>query len=78
MKKMVSISISTNILKEVDRTNTSGCSRSAFIEKVLWAHFRSEIGTADMLLVNANAEEMNREMEDVLRYRADVNEPLPE
>jgi hypothetical protein len=80
MKKKVSISISTTILKEVDRANAPGCSRSAFIEKVLWEHVRSEIGTRDKLLINANAEQLNREMEDVLQCQADVfaDEPSPQ
>jgi hypothetical protein len=79
MKKRVSISNSTKLLREIDRAIAAGGSRSVFIEEVLWDRLRREIGARDILLINANADCFNREMEDVLRYQADIfaNEPSP-
>ena len=72
--RVFSISISTNILKEADRTIAHRGSGSARVEELLWEHVRREIGTRDMALINANAEQLNREMEDVLRFQADLFE----
>jgi|WetSurMetagenome_2_1015567.scaffolds.fasta_scaffold443938_2 metal-responsive CopG/Arc/MetJ family transcriptional regulator len=76
MKKIISISIPTDLLLEIDRQIGPGSSRSAFIEKVLSDHLREvnrqAIQQRDMELINANADYLNREAEDVLRYQADV------
>lgn len=76
MKKRISISLSSEVLDEIDRQIGASGSRSAFIEKVLIDHFqklaREEIGQRDLILINANADQLNAEMEDVLRYQADI------
>jgi metal-responsive CopG/Arc/MetJ family transcriptional regulator len=76
MKKRISITLSTDLLSEIDRMIGSDGSRSAFIEKVLNDHFRNverqAIHQRDFELINANADYLNREMEDVLRYQADI------
>jgi metal-responsive CopG/Arc/MetJ family transcriptional regulator len=76
MKKRISITLSTDLLSEIDRLIGPNGSRSAFIEKVLSDHLRKlereEIGARDLILINANADRLNREMEEVLRYQADV------
>jgi metal-responsive CopG/Arc/MetJ family transcriptional regulator len=75
MKKTISITISTEVLAEIDRLIGASGSRSAFIEKVLSDHFRElerqAIQQRDFELINANADRLNREAEDVLRYQAD-------
>jgi len=78
MKKRTSITISTTLLAEIDRLIGAGGSRSAFIEKILSDHFRKlareEVDARDMILINAAADRLNTEMEDALRYRADIFE----
>jgi metal-responsive CopG/Arc/MetJ family transcriptional regulator len=76
MKRKISITISTDVLAKIDRLVGSTGSRSAFIEKVLSDHLqklaREEIHARDLILINANTDRLNREMEDVLRYQADI------
>ena len=80
MKKKISITISSDVLAEIDREIGAKGSRSAFVEKVLSDHFRKlereEIGARDLILINANADYLNREAEDVLRYQADIFDVL--
>ncbi len=76
MKLKTSITLSSDILAEVDRTAGSKASRSAFIENVLREYFkeriREELNARDVELINAHADYLNREMEDVLRYQAPI------
>jgi metal-responsive CopG/Arc/MetJ family transcriptional regulator len=76
MKKRISITLSTDLLLQIDRLIGASVSRSAFIEKVLKDHFqkieRQAIHQRDFELINANADRLNREAEDVLRYQADI------
>ncbi len=76
LKKKISITLSTDVLDKIDRLIGSDGSRSAFIEKVLKSHLqkleRQAIQQRDLELINANADYLNREMEDVLRYQADI------
>jgi metal-responsive CopG/Arc/MetJ family transcriptional regulator len=78
MKKRISITLSTDLLSEIDRLIGPNAYRSAFIEKVLSDHFRKlereAINQRDFELINANADRLNREMEDVLRDQADIFE----
>jgi metal-responsive CopG/Arc/MetJ family transcriptional regulator len=72
MKKKISITLSTDLLLKIDQLIGSDGSRSAFIEKVLNDHLRElerqAIHQRDFELINANADSLNREAEDVLRY----------
>jgi metal-responsive CopG/Arc/MetJ family transcriptional regulator len=76
MKEKTSITLSSDLLAEVDRKAGSAKSRSAFIEDVLREYFkeraRQAIHQRDLELINANADYLNREMEDVLRYQAPI------
>jgi metal-responsive CopG/Arc/MetJ family transcriptional regulator len=76
MKTKITITISTDLLLSIDRHIGSDGSRSAFIEQVLSDHLqklsREAIHQRDLELINANADYLNREAEDVLRYQADV------
>jgi len=80
VKKRISIILSTELLVQIDRQIGSGGSRSAFIEKVLSDHLRETerqaIHQRDFELINANADSLNREAEDALRYQADIFEIL--
>lgn len=70
MKAKTSITLSLPLLVQIDRLIGERASRSAYIEKVLSDHLRGmerqAIQQRDLELINANADYLNREMEDVL------------
>ena len=74
MKAKTSITLSVPLLVEIDKLIGQGASRSAFIEKVLREHLRDEVRHAiqmrDKELIDAAADRLNEEAEDVLRYQA--------
>jgi metal-responsive CopG/Arc/MetJ family transcriptional regulator len=76
MKAKTSISLSTEVLAEIDRCAGSTASRSAFIEAVMREYLKEKarrvINERDLQILNANADYFNREMEDVLRYQAPI------
>jgi metal-responsive CopG/Arc/MetJ family transcriptional regulator len=77
MKEKTSITLSSDLLAEVDKTAGSAGSRSAFIEGVLREYFKEKVRQAihrrDAELINANADYLNREAMDVLRYQAPID-----
>jgi metal-responsive CopG/Arc/MetJ family transcriptional regulator len=77
MKEKTSITLSSDVLAQVDRNAGTRASRSAFIEGVLREYFkvkvREAINARDLELINANADYLNREMEDVLKYQAPLD-----
>jgi metal-responsive CopG/Arc/MetJ family transcriptional regulator len=76
MKEKTSITLSSDLLAEVDKKAGATKSRSAFIEKVLRDHSRDEarrtVYERELQILNENADYFNREMEDVLRYQAPI------
>ena len=76
MKEKTSITLSSDLLAEVDRNAGAAASRSAFIEGILREYFKEKVRRAiyerDLELINDNADYFNREMEDVLRYQAPI------
>ena len=70
MKAKTSITLSLPLLVQIDRLIGERASRSAFIEKVLRDHLRETewqaIQQRDLELINANADALNAEVEDVL------------
>jgi metal-responsive CopG/Arc/MetJ family transcriptional regulator len=74
MKEKTSITLSKEVLAGVDRIVGSKRSRSAFIEAVLTQYLRrrarSQVEARDLELINQAADELNAEVEDVLRYQA--------
>ena len=74
MKEKTSITLSKDVLKDVDRLAGSKHSRSAFIERVLRRYLRQRARAAlqarDIERINRAAERLNREAEDVLDYQA--------
>ena len=76
MKAKTSITLSSDILAEIDRNARPRSSRSAFIEGVIREYFKEKVRRAiyerDLQILNANADYFNREMEDVLRYQAPI------
>ena len=76
MKQKTSITLSSDLLKEIDRLAGSKASRSGFIEEVLRnylkARVREAINARDAELINAHADYLNSEMEEVLQYQAPI------
>jgi len=77
MKEKTSITLSSDLLADVDKSAGAAKSRSAFIEGVLREYFKEKIRQAihqrDIELINANADYLNREAMDVLRYQAPID-----
>ncbi len=76
MKQKISITLSSDLVKEVDRTAGRNGSRSEFIENLVREYFKAKVreslNARDAELINRHADYLNREMEDVLRYRAPI------
>ena len=74
MKEKTSITLSKEVLSGIDRIVGSKQSRSAFIEAVLRQYLRrqarAQVEARDLELINQAADELNDEVEDVLRYQA--------
>ena len=74
MKEKTSITLSKEVLTGIDRVAGSKQSRSAFIEAVLQQYLRqrarAQVEARDLELINRAADELNVEVEDVLRYQA--------
>jgi metal-responsive CopG/Arc/MetJ family transcriptional regulator len=74
MKEKTSITLSKEVLTGIDRIAGSKQSRSAFIEAVLVQYLRRQararVEARDLELINKAADELNAEVEDVLRYQA--------
>ena len=73
MKEKTSITLSSDVLAKVDRLAGTKLSRSAFIESVLRTYFRErarrKIHARDLERINAAADRLNTEAEDVLTYQ---------
>jgi metal-responsive CopG/Arc/MetJ family transcriptional regulator len=74
MKEKTSITLSSDLLAEVDRLAGPKQSRSAFIERVLRNFMRQRARAAihdrDRDRINRAADRLNREAADVLEYQA--------
>jgi metal-responsive CopG/Arc/MetJ family transcriptional regulator len=80
MKAKTSVTLSKEILRDIDRMAGPRQSRSAFIERVLHEHLRSleraQTEARELELLNRAADELVPELEDVLRYQANPDELL--
>jgi metal-responsive CopG/Arc/MetJ family transcriptional regulator len=76
MKEKTSITLSSDILAQVDRNAGTKASRSAFIEGVLREYFkvkvREAINARDLELINANIDYLNRESQDLDAYQSPI------
>jgi len=76
MKQKTSITLSEDVLTEVDRNAGSDTSRSEFIEMVLREYFNAKVRAAinqrDLELINANIDVLSREALDTLSYQAPI------
>ena len=76
MKEKTSITLSSDILTEVDRSAGSKASRSAFIENVLRDYFKAKVREAinarDLDLINAHSDYLARESREFDEYQAPI------
>jgi len=76
MKEKTSITLSSDILIEVDRNAGSKTSRSAFIEGVLREYFKAKVREAiharDLELINAHTDYLTREARELDEYQAPI------
>jgi metal-responsive CopG/Arc/MetJ family transcriptional regulator len=74
MKEKTSVTLSKDVLKDVDRLAGSKYSRSAFIERVLRRYLRERAKAAlearDLERLNSGADRLNREAAEVMEYQA--------
>jgi Arc/MetJ-type ribon-helix-helix transcriptional regulator len=74
MKEKTSVTLSPEVLHDIDRLAGSPRSRSSFIEEVLRRHIRDRMradrDAREIEAINKHADELNAEVEDVLRYQA--------
>jgi len=70
------VTIDERILRAIDKATSRGRSRSRVIEEAareyLTRRARAARERRDLQILNAAADALNREMEDVLAYQADV------
>ncbi len=75
MKEKTSITLSRDVLKDIDRLPGAKRSRSAVIENVLRVYLRqrerARIYARDLEILNRAADRLNAENEDWLQYQAD-------
>jgi metal-responsive CopG/Arc/MetJ family transcriptional regulator len=76
MKEKTSITLSSDVLAQVDRNAGSKASRSAFIESVLREYFKAKVREAinarDLELINAHADYLARESRELDEYQAPI------
>jgi metal-responsive CopG/Arc/MetJ family transcriptional regulator len=74
MKEKTSITLSKDVLSEIDRLAGSKQSRSALIERILRMHLRNRqraaVQARDLARINQAADRLNQEAADVLDYQA--------
>jgi metal-responsive CopG/Arc/MetJ family transcriptional regulator len=74
MKEKTSVTLSKDVLAQVDRLAGAKHSRSAFIERVLRKYLRDRARAAvharDLQRINHAADRLNREAAEVLEYQA--------
>lgn len=75
MKLKTSVTLSEDLLKRVARAARKGESRSETLERLvrdgLAARARAAADARDLALINAHADQLNREAEDVLDYQVE-------
>jgi len=76
MKIKTSITLSSDILSELDGLAVTAGSRSAVVETALRAYFaarhRERRDRRELALLNENAAQLNREALDVLGYQVEL------
>ncbi len=76
MKVKTSITLSEEVLREIDRISGESKNRSAFIEIALRDYLRKRAkklrDDRDLEILNRNSKRLNHEAEDVLSYQVEL------
>ncbi len=76
MRVKTSVTLDEVVLRAIDKTTSPTRSRSRVIEdaarEFLARRMRAAREARDLAILNGSADALNREMEDVLAYQADV------
>ncbi len=76
MKQKISITLSSDLVKEIDHSAGKESSRSEFLESLVREYFKAKVREAlnarDLELINRHADSLNREARDVARYQAPI------
>ncbi len=76
MRVKTSVTLDERVLKAIDKATTRARSRSRIIEdaarEFLARRARASRDARDLAILNEAADDLNREMDDVLAYQADV------
>jgi len=76
MRVKTSVTIDERVLRAIDKTTSRNRSRSRVIEEAardfLARRARAAREARDLDILNESADALNREMDDVLAYQADV------
>jgi metal-responsive CopG/Arc/MetJ family transcriptional regulator len=76
MRVKTSITLSADLLKRIDRTTGRGGSRSETIERLLQESLATRARRAadarDRAIIDQHADSLNAEIDDVLKYQADL------
>ena len=76
MRVKTSVTIDEKVLRAIDRTTSRTRSRSRIIEdaarEFLARRARAAREARDLAILNDAADDLNREMDDVLTYQADI------
>lgn len=77
MKQKTSITLSSDVLREIDKTAGKNSSRSEFIENVLRQYFQRRIREAiharDLELINANVDLLTQQARELDEYQAPID-----
>jgi len=78
MKQKTSITLSEELLRQLDRSAGPGGSRSAYIERILRRHFRRKERAAaqarDAEILRGSERRLNQDMDEILRFQAPWND----
>ena len=76
MKVKTSVTLSEDVLKEVDSNTKGAASRSSFIEEAVRSYLlqkrRERRDRSDSAILDEHAERLNEEAADVLGYQVDL------
>jgi len=76
MKIKTSITLSEEVLREIDQISGESRNRSAFIENAIQAYLKKRAkkisDDRDLEILNRNSKRLNREAEDVLSYQVEL------
>jgi metal-responsive CopG/Arc/MetJ family transcriptional regulator len=76
MKIKTSITLSEEVLREIDQISAESKSRSAFIEIAIRDYLKKRAkknrDDRDLEILNRNSKRLNREAEDVLSYQVEL------